>query len=323
MRLAKINIFFAVMIICLFAGSTFAQSDDYYYESEIKYSDKLKAGMEFTWEISKYSVEIPSDKLGLDQAATTVTSTVDETTYVTTTAPPETSTTVYTSYETTTWDDSTTTTYTEDISYPNFPDIAVGTTITIKLLKDLSNFTQYYFTDNSDYDDYQTYVDSFFEMSYSAGTQEEMKNFIPAEALIGPNTVVFENGTVMNLFELQVLEYERYQDEYEDEDSSSTFEVKDGIAIQTESYNDPDRNETSSLNIQYDIDTGLLVYVYSELRESDTHFEIEVKLQSSEGLDVNNLVANDDPTLSVPISAIYVYTLILVPIVVNRIRKKK
>lgn len=322
MRLAKINLLFSVMIICLFAGSTFAQSDDYYYETEIKYSDKLKAGMEFTWEISKYNIQIPSEKLGLDQATTTVTSTTAVTSYVTTTPPTESSTTVYTSYETTTvtttWDDSTTT-YSEENYYPEFPDIKAGTTITIKLLRDLSNLTEYDY--NDDYEDYQTYVDEFFEMSYSAGTEEEMKDFISAEALINPNTVVFENGTVMNLFELQVLEYQRYQDEYEDEEYSSTLEIKDGIAIQTQSFSDPDYNESSSLNLQFDIETGLLVYVHSELVGEDLHFLIELKLKSSEGLDINNLVANDDPTLSVPISAIFVYTLILIPIIVSRIRK--
>ena len=106
MRLTKINLFFSIMIICLFAGSTFAQSDEYYYETEIKYSDKLKAGMEFTWEISKYTIDISSENLGLDQATTV------------------TSTTVYTSYETTTWDDSTTT-HSEENDYPEFPDISL------------------------------------------------------------------------------------------------------------------------------------------------------------------------------------------------------
>ncbi|MFV2016420.1 MAG: hypothetical protein ACC656_13395, partial [Candidatus Heimdallarchaeota archaeon] len=102
---------------------------------------------------------------------------------------------------------------------------------------------------------------------------------------------------------------------------SNTYEIRNGIAYMSDKYEDPENNFTNFFEIQYDIDTGLLVYVYGESTDEYVSYEIEIKLKDSKGININELVANDDPTLSVPFSAIFVYTLILLPIVVNKIRK--
>lgn len=311
MRLTTLHLVYTVLFISLLAGSAIAQ-DDYYYNSDIRYSDQLVAGMEFTWEISKYNIETPSVPLGLAQASTS-TVTTTQTTFATSTTAVETITVSET--------------YSEEQVYPDFPDIKSGTTITVKLLKNLANLTGYDYPEYDTYEDYQKYLEEFFEISYSAGSEEEMENFMPVDALISPNTIVFENGTLKNLYEVQYLEYQQYQastdnSDFGDENGySGTFEIRDGIAYRTAKFEDTENNFSNFFEIQYDIDTGLLVYVYGQNADDYVNFEIEIKLKDSKGININELVANDDPTLSVPFSVTFVYALILLPIVVNKVRK--
>ncbi len=308
MRFKKTRLLLSFLIIGLLITNVRAQDDYYNQISTIRYSDNLVAGMEFTWEISKYNIDINdtfASQTGSYEYTETYTA-VYETTI---------------SGAVTTITETQTITYTEENSSPELPEIAAGVTITVALLKDLTNLTNNYVSVdyNYDYDDYQSYLNSFFEFSYTGATEEQMEDFIPIELLIRPNTLVFENGTEANYFEFQIEQFENYEDEYGDSEEGS---IVNGVHIIKQNDTDSNNDFSNFIEFRTDVDTGVLLYIYAQTHDQFGDFEIEIKLSETKGIQIDNLVVNNDPTLSVPISAIFVYTLILIPIIVNRIRKK-
>lgn len=308
------KIFLTITIISMLIFPVIAQDDDYYYPDPTReFSDQIKAGMEFQWVLSKFTYEEPSSALGLNQESKV------------TTVPPET-TTYYTTTATTSAfsDEYTETVYVteETINEPDFSTIKPGLKIKVKILKDLADlgideYYEYFYEPSSE-------SEAYMEMSFSQGETEEMQWFIPIFILITPNTVVFENGTRMSSYQYDHDQYLKFREEYSDFDDdypeTTEFSIEDGVAIRKTSYTDSEDGETSYIEFRYDIATGILVYVnVTETGAGQEDIELEIKLEQSTGIDIK--VANDDPTLSVPISAIFVYTLILIPIVVNRRRK--
>jgi hypothetical protein len=271
--------------------------------------------MEFEWVLSKYVAVTPMEQLGVNQMTTTETTNNETETY--------TVTETYTSDETTVVVTETT----EYVDEPDFPDVNEGLTIRVKILKDLADAPDDLYFDYYD-ETQESLFDEYFDIIYSEGTEEEMRWFIPLEILITPNQLTWDNGTSVNLFRHQYEEYKNYEEEssseYSDEDdyysSTSSYDLRDGLAIQKNSFTEG--NYTSMVEFRYDIDTGLLVYVYANVEEHDYEVELEIKLSQSTGIGINEIKGDPDPTLDVPISAIFVYTLLAVPIVINKIKKR-
>lgn len=281
-----------------------ASGQEYVDNDEIYYSDKLKAGMEFTWEIVRFNFDFnySVDALELDQTSTTVptaTTTVsDGTTTVYSTVSDET-TTVYVT-ETTEYDEG-----------PDFPDIKPGTKYTVKLLQDLGELSE-----SSFWDDYEDQYD-YFDISFSDPNIDTTENDFGPSGFILPNTIRFENGTVLNYFEYQVGQFSNFE-EYPD-DLQFVYKIEDEMFIE-EMHLDSDEG-TAHQQMYTDVETGVMVYISLFQNSTEASIDVEIKLDQSSGIDIDTVIANDDPTLSVPFSAVFIYTLILVPIVVNRIRK--
>lgn len=281
----KIKLFALFIFLILTTGGTMAQSDEYYELPVTRYSDKLVTGVEFTWEISKLKMDLNPDATLSD-------------------------------------DD-------------NIEDIRAGMSMTIKIIQDLSNFnlTDFYvFLSNrtaDDYEDYLAFTESYyadyFEISYSEGDEEAMKGFLPLQILISQNTIEYPNGTVFNTYELAYEQFQQSEDTYFDEleeyGISSTYEINDGIAIQKQQIDDKENGNSGSSEVRFNIDTGVLIYLNSDSQNEDGDFEIEFRLKNSKGININTVIANDDPTLSVPFSASFVFALLLIPIISRKIRK--
>lgn len=293
-------------------------SQEYVDDDEIFFSQKLKAGMEFTWEFVRFNFEFndtQGDSPALDQATTSttaVTSTV-------TTIPPPTTTSITVTSPVASSDDVTVT-ETVTVSDPGFPEIPPGSKYTLKLLKDLGDLSQREYWDISNSDSYEYYDGSFSDPNLS---DEEV--FGGLDPFIFPSEIRFSNGTELNYFEYQVEERQRqldeYSEEFTDDDPFGSVEyfIQDGVAIEKIiiSY----ENERAEFELRTDIDTGVLLYLSIIQEFEGSKVDALIVLDQSEGIDINTIIGNDDPTLSVPLSAIFIYTLILVPIVVNRIRK--
>ncbi|MHA2031621.1 MAG: hypothetical protein ACW99A_16455 [Candidatus Kariarchaeaceae archaeon] len=305
----KISILSTFLLLILIAPTS--AQDEYYDYPRSKYSGQLKAGMEFEWVLSKYDLVTSEEQLGVNQMTTTETSTYSDTT-------------------TSTYQETVTVsvvTVTEDGS--EFPDVASGTTIRIKLLQDLDDAPeelQYDYYDESD----ESIVDDYFDITYSQGTYDEMRWFIPLSILITPNEMLWDNGTSVNLFRYQYDEYIKYQeeysneysDEYDDYSSSASFELSGGLAIEKRSLSEGNGTFSSYVEFRYDIDTGLLVYVYADVKEYGYDVELEIRLTQSTGIEIDDIKGDQDPTLDIPISAIFVYTLLALPIITNKFRKR-
>lgn len=295
-----------VTMIALNLLLTGASGQEYIDSDELYYSDKLKAGMEFTWEIVRFNFNFnyTDESLELDQASTTVppaTSIVlDETTTVYSTVSDET-TTVYVT-ETTEYDEGS-----------DFPEIKPGTKYTVKLLQDLGGLSEDRF-----WDDYEN-QDDYFDYSFSDPDIDTSEEDFGPSGFILPNTIRFENGTVLNYFEYQVDQFSNFEEEYPD-DLQFVYKIEDKMFIE-ETHLDSDEGSIHQ-QMYTDVETGVLVYISLFQNSTEANIDVEVKLEQSSGIDIDTVIANDDPTLSVPFSAIFVYTLILTPVVVSRFRKK-
>ncbi|MCE7737564.1 MAG: hypothetical protein GPJ54_21925, partial [Candidatus Heimdallarchaeota archaeon] len=254
-----------------------AQSDPYYELPEYRYSDQLVTGVEFTWEISKLKMELNSDATLSD-------------------------------------DDS-------------LEDIRAGMSMTVKIIQDLSNFnlTDFYAAlannTNDGIDNYfsffEIYYADYFEISYSEDDEEAMKGFLPIQILISQNTIEYPNGTVINTYELAYEQFQQREDTYFDEleeaGISSTYEIKGGIAIQKQQFDQTEDGFSGISETRFDIDSGVLIYLNSNVQDEDGDFELEFRLKNSKGIEINTIVPNDDPTLSIPFSATFVFALLLIP----------
>ncbi len=309
------NILLTITVISMIIIPVGAQDDDYYFpDPKREFSDQIKAGMEFQWVLSKFSFESTTPAVELNQESNITSPRPETTTY----------STEYSTITDTHSEDYSTTVYVTEETYnePDFSTIHPGLKINVKILKDLvdleiDEYYDYFYEPSSE-------SETYMEMSFSEGETEEMQWFIPIFILITPNTVVFENGTRMSSYQYDHDQYLKFREEYSDFDDdypeTTELSIVDGVAIRKTSHTYSGDERTSYNEFRYDIPTGILVYVYVRETGADLEdIELEIKLDQSTGIDIK--IANDDPTLSVPISAIFVYTLILIPIIVNRIRK--
>ncbi|MCE7737563.1 MAG: hypothetical protein GPJ54_21920 [Candidatus Heimdallarchaeota archaeon] len=305
-----------IMINLMISG---VSSQEYVNDDDIYYSQKLKAGMEFTWEFVRFNFELNNtqgDSPALDQASTSTTavtsSVIDETSTITITA---TTTSPVTS------SDDVTVTETETVSDQEFPEIPPGSKYTLKLLKDLGDLSQEEY-----WDTYETDVNEYYDGSFNDPNLNDEEFFGGLDPFIFPSEIRFSNGTELNYFQYSIEERQRQMEEYSEDytdDSpfgSEEYYIQDGIAIEKIDFSE--ENMTFIVEQRADIDTGVLLYLSLVQEFDELKVDLLIVLDQTEGIDIDTVIANDDPTLSVPISAIFVYTLILIPIIVNRIRKK-
>jgi hypothetical protein len=293
---------------------TGVSGQDYVDSDEIYFSDELKAGMEFTWEITRFNFEFnvtENDGLGLDQSTTTTvvesSSSVDETSTVTISE----TTTETTSY------DETSVTVTEDPG-PIFPDIKPGTKYTIKLLHDFGELSE------EDYWNlYGSDTNEYYESSYSDPDLDE--EIFGLDLFISPADVRMSNGTELNFFDYSIEMRERdklkYPDDYEDDElRNEEYYIDGGIAFQK--INFVEGGEKLIVDQRYDVETGILLYINAIQEMDGIKADILISLDHTDGININTRVGNDDLTLDVPLSAIFVYILLLLPIVVNKFGKR-
>lgn len=263
------------MLLTLIINGAKAQSDEYYNQPQYRYSDKLVTGLEFTWEISKYNININSDAIN-----------------------------------------------TEDEDYQAPPNIKTGMTITVEIVQDLSNFTlDRYFDDDYTYEAYQKYFEGFFEVSYSEGDDEEMKNFFPTDFFISQNTIEYPNGTIINVYEAAYQQFQQNKEIFKEYGIDTTYEIINGLAIQKQRFNDSEDDFITNFETRHHIETGILIFIYIDQQDDEGEYELEFKLKSSKGIEINTIVPNDDPTLSIPFSATFVFALLLIPIISRKTRK--
>lgn len=310
------KIFISLLMISFLINPVKAQ--DYSYDDPaLKFSDRLKEGMEFTWQFKKYSVDFNESNINFDQITSTV--------YATTSVYPS-ETTAYSDEYTTPVE---TTTVTEEvyIEVPEFPEVPVGALYTIKLLKDLANLTEEVFYNNyeDDYDDSTSYYnEEYFDISVSNGDYNKIVPFFGVSGFIMPTVLEYENGTRLNSIEEQYKEElkwqeeysETYSDEYDYDLEYPEISLVDGVYSMKLAYSVED-NTINTIQRTH-VNTGVLLYVYVFADTPEVKYEIEVELYDPKDLD--NLEPNE--TLALPISAVFVYTLILIPIIINKIKPK-
>ncbi len=298
-----IKLFFTLLLVSMLITSVSSQ-DEYYGDMTYRFSEHLKEGVELTWIFSQYSITAPDVT---NSGPTTVTyyeesATTDEF------GNEVTFTTQYV------YDESN-----DDFDFPDFPE---NTLYTVKIVKDLINMTE-----NEYYDLYEEY-DEYFEQSFSYSNGTEMMNFITPDAVIRPSIIEFDNGTQINAIEYQYkqqLEWEEESTENTDiiegypyEEYSSDYYIRDGVY--TEKSHFAYDNETYSTEIRTDVDTGVVVYIYSFYEGLDFRFEIELKLYETVGIDISNPGPNEE--LNLPLSPFFAYALLATPIFISKYRKR-
>ncbi|MCE7737560.1 MAG: hypothetical protein GPJ54_21905 [Candidatus Heimdallarchaeota archaeon] len=284
MKLTGILLMFNLMIS---GGSGQEFVGDY----NIYYSDKLKTDMGFTWEIIKFDFILPPPPEGEIM-------------------PPSTTTITGSDGETTTVVVETTTAFDEI----DIPDIKPGTLYTVKLLKDLGGLSQKMY-----WEDYNTNQDEYFQVSFSDPDIDTWSGNFGPEGFIEPNTIRFENGTELNFFEYRIDLIETLEGELPD-DFEFGYKIENGVYFEKTNYSS--YQDVVQMESQIDVDTGILLYL--SLYQNITGFtsDVEMRLDHVVGIDINTFNGNGNPTLSVPLSPIFVYSIIILPIIIGRIRKQ-
>ncbi|OLS23434.1 MAG: hypothetical protein HeimC2_26380 [Candidatus Heimdallarchaeota archaeon LC_2] len=309
MRLHTKNIIMSVILFSTLITS--ASGQDYYYgDTKYLFSEHLKAGMEFTWEFKKFSFEFINSSLGFNQVTSTASETVtEEQTTLTVTDAPSSQTTTETSEE-------------YYFEFPEIPDVPVGTLYTIKLLKDIGNLTDDYIY--SEFDDEMNYYKEYFDISISSGNAETLIPFFGINGFIYTSVIEYDNGTRANQFEVQYQEEMKWREEYSDAFNDSNvgsvpeFSIVDGVYIESMQF--VDGNITISTSQRTDIETGILLSVTGSISLPQYLYEVDVELYETKGIDLNNLDRGE--TLALPISTIFVYTLFVIPIIINKLKSK-
>lgn len=299
MRTQLIRLFILTFTLSILITSVGAQN----YNNEdptYRFSEHLKEGQEFTWIFSQYSIQYPEGNYSTETEHTYY----DEYTYTDENGNEVVE--IYTSVEV-------------DDNFYDYPVIPQDTLYTVKLLKDLGNLTSNYY-----YDFYEE-SDEFFEVTLSDPNVIFDRDFLPPDALFRPTVIEFENGSTFNSIELEYEEQSRYMEEYSDDytDSSSedfNFEIFLENGIYTVKTQDTYRNETTTVEMRTDVDTGVTVYIYALIVGLDSQFEIEFSLYETVGIDLGNPSPNEELTL--PLSPFFVYALLAVPIIVSKFRKQ-
>lgn len=264
---------------------------DFVGDYNIYYSDKLKMDMEFTWEIIKFDYEFillpPPDQGIYPPTTTTITDSNGEVTTVVET--------------------------TETAGEIVPPEISPGTLYTVKLLKDLGGLSQQMY-----WEDYDINQEEYFQVSFSDPDIDTSTGNFGPDGFIEPNTIRFDNGTELNFFEYRIDLIETLKGELP-EDFEIGFMIEDGVFIEKTNYSS--YQDVVLMESRIDVDTGILLYL--SLYQNITGFvaDIEMRLDQVVGIDINNFNGNGNPTLSVSLSPILVYSIIIIPIILGRIRK--